>query len=209
MNPFVYQKLKHIRTQSPPVYTNYASYKPFLQIEFSKKCVYCRTPDSMRGTDVFGADHYRPKKYFPHLATVYENLFYCCNACNSRKSSHWPGKGKSSQYFIPNPCDHEMFRHLRFKGDIVDARTPEGKFTRDLLDLNAPDIVDFRNAILVAIDTTTARLKELGQLIQSAQEKQAKGMLSPEKVAEATLKINTEISRAKKALLKLSGELSV
>ncbi len=209
MNPFVYPKQKHIRTQTPPVYKNYGSYKPYLRKEFSRKCIYCCTPDSMRGESSSGADHYRPQKYFPHLSVVYSNLFYCCNACNSRKSSHWPGHGKHPSFFIPNPCDHEMFRHLRFKGAVVEARTEDGAFACDLLDLNSQDVVEFRNAILVAIEATTARLNELGKLILSVKDRLSNGLLDQAKADEAIEKINVEIEKANRALLRLSGELAI
>lgn len=106
-------------------------------------------PDTMKDLESFGVDHYRPKSRFPALANVYANLFYCCNPCNRRKGDYWPAKG--SRNVVPNPCDHEMFSHLRFEGATVRARSRPGQFTSDLLDLNDPSAVSFRQFVLDVI----------------------------------------------------------
>lgn len=102
-----------------------------------------------------------------------------------------------------------MFRHLRFKGAVVEARTEDGAFACDLLDLNSQDVVEFRNAILVAIEATTARLNELGKLILSVKDRLSNGLLDQAKADEAIEKINVEIEKANRALLRLSGELAI
>ena len=85
MNPFSYPDSQHLRTQKPDRFSDYKRYKPFLRIEFERKCVYCRLPDGVKGEEAFGVDHYRPVSKFPGLDCAYENLFYTCNTCNWRK----------------------------------------------------------------------------------------------------------------------------
>lgn len=164
MNPFRYPKARHIRRQQPGPYRDAARYKPALQVEFERKCVYCRAPDTVRGSESFGVDHYRPKGKFPGLATAYENLFYACNACNSRKGAYWPRPREQSTRFVPNPCDHEMFRHLRFQGAEVEARSDPGRVAVELLDLNASDAVAWRNLVLKALELADRNAEGLARL---------------------------------------------
>ena len=142
--PFRYPKDKHFRRLRPGPFARYQSYKPALRQEFEQKCVYCRAPDGPKGLDGFGVDHYRPKSLFPTLRTTYTNLFYCCNQCNRRKGSHWPANPKAR---IPNPCDHEMHKHLRFASERVEGRTSQGNEALEVLDLNDPDAILMRKMV--------------------------------------------------------------
>ena len=151
MNPFSYPKSRHTRRLRPGPFNTYSDYKPFLREEFEKKCVYCRMPDTMKDYEMYGVDHYRPKSVFSELLTTYTNLFYCCNPCNRRKREYWPTRGKVKTHFVPNPCDHEMFAHLRFAGEKVQARTTAGAVAYDLLDLDDPKVVEYRRFILDAL----------------------------------------------------------
>jgi uncharacterized protein (TIGR02646 family) len=147
---FKYPNYKITRTQSPPEYTSYKPYKRWLRREFSRKCVYCQDADTLDRHDKFGVDHYRPQSQFPELAAAYSNLFYCCNTCNSRKKNFWPSKGLADPSSIPNPCDFRMTDHLRFQREQVVASSTHGNTAIELLDLNAPDRVAYRDSLLVA-----------------------------------------------------------
>jgi hypothetical protein len=126
------------RRHGPAGYTNYRSYKPWLRDEHLYRCVYClgREQWSQDGAGGFGADHFEPKSSAPHRETEYTNLCYCCSRCNSRKSDQ----------LIPvalwrDPLD----RHLEFKLDgTIAGRTREGNFLIDLLQLNAPRMIEWR-----------------------------------------------------------------
>ncbi len=149
MVAFVYPKTRHARKHYPPQYSNYRSYKPILRQEFDGRCVYCRLPDSLKGEESFGVDHYRPKKHFPLLVTEYLNLFYACNRCNSRKGDFWPrDSDRSAGHFVPNPCEHVMFAHLRYKGAEVNAHSETGKWTIEYLDLNEERLISYRRDII-------------------------------------------------------------
>ena len=163
MNPFIYPKSKHVRREKPGALSPYPKYKPYLQREFERKCIYCRTPDSMKDYELYGVDHYRPKGRFGLLIATYSNLFYCCNPCNRLKGEYWPPKGKGQTHFIPNPCDHEMFKHLRFNGAVVEAKSLAGWVAEELLDLNDPETVAYRKFVLDLLDTFTAKKATLEQ----------------------------------------------
>ena len=177
VTPFLYPKEKHVRKLTPKSYSNYKQYKSFLQEEFGRKCVYCRMPDTW-GPEGFGVDHYRPKKYFPELVTNYSNLYYCCNQCNSRKGSYWPESLKAMGRMIPNPCDHRMHAHLRYSRATVESKTKAGSFTKELLDLNAPDVVKRRELMLNLIQVCETTKMEFKSLEAAIKKKHACGAMS-------------------------------
>ena len=153
MTPYAYPKTLHVRRLNPGPFKDYRTYKPYLRDEFARQCVYCRRPDGPSGQGGFGADHYRPKHSFPQLETTYSNLFYCCNACNSWKGKYWPSLEDEQQgRFVPNPCAHKMFEHLRYNVEKVEGRTVAGKHTVTLLHLDDPDEQKYRAALIVAVE---------------------------------------------------------
>lgn len=161
VNPFHYPKAVHRRTRTPPAYKDYKFFKPELQLEFSGQCVYCRALDRIKGQEAFGVDHYRPKKLFPHLATEYLNLFYACNRCNSYKGSFWPSPAQArDKTFVPNPCEHVMFDHLRYRGGTVMGASTSGDFTIDLLDLNDPLALEWRSAFIKTLELIGTQIEE-------------------------------------------------
>jgi len=178
VNPFVYPKSKHSRRERPGQLARYQLYKPYLRREFAKKCVYCRLPDTMGPLEAFGVDHYRPKKKFPHLVTAYANLFYCCNPCNRRKGEDWPRPGEEGTEIVPNPCDHKMSKHLRFKRGTVESLSPPGAHTLRLLDLNDPKAVAYREFILATIGMWQEKLESAQRTARELRKKRRAPSLS-------------------------------
>lgn len=109
-------------------------------------------PDTVIRHDAFGVDHYRPKRRFPELEFSYDNLFYCCNACNARKGDYWPAPADEGTRFVPNPCAHRMFDHLRYHGARVVARTDAGTAACDLLQLNSEEFVSHRETVIASAE---------------------------------------------------------
>lgn len=139
---YAYPKVRHVRTESPPEFTDYRKFKPFLLTEFGGRCVYCRASVFHVRVDAFGVDHYLPKSDFPALATAYKNLYFCCNTCNRLKSTRY--KSEDGRAFVPNPCDHVMFSHLQFRDEVIEPKTESGIFVTHLLDLNEKHTLDLR-----------------------------------------------------------------
>lgn len=147
--PFRYGTTRHHRTESPRAYRDYRSYKPYLRREFRATCVYCRLPDGLKGMDAFGVDHYMPKEEFPHLTAEYENLFYACNACNARKGSFWLTINERKEgYFIPNPCDHVMYDHLRYRQVKVVPHSTAGECAVEVIQLNDVRSIEYRELVV-------------------------------------------------------------
>jgi hypothetical protein len=104
------------RKQTPPQFTQYPKYKPYLQADFLRCCAYCEMSEAYRnGTDAFGVDHFRPRSRFPELECHYPNLYYCCNECNRYKGTTWPAAvSAGKEYGFADPCECDPFLdHLR------------------------------------------------------------------------------------------------
>ncbi|MFM9379637.1 HNH endonuclease [Pseudomonas sp. UV AK001] len=161
---FQYPKSKHTRSLTPRLFKRYQTYKRYLQHEFARTCVYCRQPDSSAPNLNFGVDHYRPKGIakFASLERDYQNLYYCCGSCNSRKNNDWP-KDELKGPYIVNPCDYIMSQHLRFESTsgIMAPRTKFGEYTEELLQLNDPIQVEYRKTTLQTLKMAASHLAAL------------------------------------------------
>lgn len=82
----VIAKLQYI---DPPEYNSYGKYREYLRKSTAYSCVYCTISESEASGATFNIDHFRPRKYFPQLATKCENLRYSCPRCNSYKRDLW------------------------------------------------------------------------------------------------------------------------
>lgn len=137
MRPFEYPTQRHRRRHSPPPQKDHRGLKPLLRDEFARQCIYCRLPDTLKGQDSFSVEHYQPQSRFPHLAGVYENLFYACTACNRRKSDAWPSRAMVSEgLFFANPCAHTMSAHLKYREAEVEPLSGAGLWTEMVLMIN-------------------------------------------------------------------------
>lgn len=205
---FSYQKTRHQRTQTPKEYASYKTYKPYLRKEFAARCVYCRMPDSLKGADQFGADHYRPQKIFPQLASHYGNLFYCCNRCNSRKGEYWPANGDVDPKFIPNPCDHLMWDHLRYRQAEVEARTPAGLFSLDLLDLNDPELIAYRADVLHLIEINEKAIAEASTIKTEIRRLWKAGKIPEVEYTAAIGELDEQLAKSSSSLARLTGSVT-
>jgi hypothetical protein len=203
--PFIYPKSKHKRKLTPCRYTKYQSYKPYLQTEFNNKCVYCMTPDTLNNYNNFGVDHYRPKTIFPELINEYSNLFYCCNKCNSLKGHYWPKTGRE-HLFIPNPCDHTMTEHLKFKDDLVYPKTDAGSFTVETLCLNDDKVVSFRQFLIVSKKALISQLYDLESTLKEIESRisTSKDLNLKELLSEKCLTIK-DIQNIKNSIMIVEG----
>lgn len=82
----VMTKLQYI---DPPEYGVYGRYREYLRKSTHYSCAYCTISESEAPGATFNIEHFRPRKYFPELATKCENLRYSCPRCNSYKGDLW------------------------------------------------------------------------------------------------------------------------
>jgi hypothetical protein len=206
LNPFLYPKSRHRRTQQPQGYSYYPSYKPFLRLEFGHQCVYCRLPDGMKGQDAFGVDHYRPKSLFPDLGTVYSNLFYACNCCNRRKGKFWPTIDQMrAGEFIPNPCDHVMFDHLRFQSARVVTRSPAGERADKTLMFNDDESVQYREFILGLIELAEQQRNRLRETLRTIEQQSELYPDRREALSQEKQSVDDELIKIEEYLRRIGG----
>jgi len=209
VSAFRYPKFLHVRTQKPPQYKQYSTYKRVLQKEFARTCVYCRAVDTVAPGVVFGVDHYRPKSKYPAESTNYLNLYYCCSACNSRKNNHWPFPEFADTQMIPNPCDHVMTRHLRFKESSVEPKTESGEFALELLDLNDPAAIAFRDHVNHMVDVLTRQETEARHTLDVIEKRHRRGELSTEVATDLHAELVEELRKIDDSLARYYGTLPV
>jgi len=145
-HPFAFPSGVHVRRHGPAGWLDYRRYRPWLRDEFSFRCVYClyreRWMDVRRGYQI---DHFVPQKFRPDLRTDYDNLLYLCAACNNYKGA----------VLLPDPCQVPLCECLRFNDDgTVEALDPhqyEGQQLIDILELDQPQLIEFRRSRIGAI----------------------------------------------------------
>ena len=209
MSLFEYPKSIHARKLSPRQFRRYQSYKPYLRLEFSRRCVYCRQPDSSAPNLNFGVDHYRPKsiRRFAGLVCIYSNLFYCCAGCNCRKGADWP-VDENAGPFVVNPCDYEMFRHLRFDSRTarVEARTSFGRHTIALLQLNEPASVQYRSSALLMLKVCDQEIDSVKRSLTRVRMQARRGLLSSSQSDEAIRRLEEQQSELQSLRDSITGD---
>ena len=110
-------------------------------------CEYCLIPQEYDGF-VHEIDHAIAKKHGG--ATVASNLVLACFPCNNHKGPNVGGldplTGKLTPLF--NPRRHRWRRHFRWKGATLAARTPVGRVTIAVLEINEAERVLLRKSLI-------------------------------------------------------------
>lgn len=100
-------------------------------------CEYCRVPEAGYPTIAFPIDHVLARQHGG--LTELRNLALSCLHCNSHKGPNVAGYDPNTGKLTPlyNPRRHRWVRHFRWKGPRIIGRTPIGRVTAIVLDLNA------------------------------------------------------------------------
>jgi HNH endonuclease len=111
-------------------------------------CEYCRLPEAYSPL-AFEIDHIIARKH--RGATVVANLALACFACNNHKGPNIagidPSSGNVTRLF--HPRRHKWSRHFRWDGPILVGRTPIGRTTIAVLEINLPYRVAFRRSLMM------------------------------------------------------------
>ena len=168
-------------------YTDYTRYRPFLRQDFLYRCAYCLRHEYFLGGEAGCViDHHRPQGGLyarPDLICVYENLYWCCNECNSIKGDTWPRPEQyEANHRFLDPCqpedDHDLHWRTEPDGSLV-SLTPTGDYTIENLILWREQLV-YHRANMIRWQREYAELLQLREeyeLTESAQE-QAQARLS-------------------------------
>lgn len=168
------------RRQQPPVFPDYRSYRPYLQIDFRRQCCYCGMHEAPEHPGSFAIEHFRPKEKFPNLECVYPNLYYACPRCNRFKWNHWPSGPElegGSRFW--DPCADVSAQHFycTFIDGAIHARTKCGEYTRDRVRLDRP----FLRTLRLRRIERQRRFRELCVLLRQTKERIANSANAPEK----------------------------
>ena len=103
-------------------------------------CEYCQISETDAG-GLLTIDHFRPisKGGNDHL----NNLIYCCHRCNSYKYNYFPSNEGEKEIWNPRKESREAHFFLLEDGSLQ-AISPVGKATIQLLRLNRPPLISFR-----------------------------------------------------------------
>jgi hypothetical protein len=112
-------------------------------------CEYCQLhQDYSRIT--FEIDHIISKKHGG--MTVAGNLAISCFYCNSFKGPNIAGRDPKTRKITPlfNPRRNKWSRHFRWNGPVLMGRTPIGRTTIAVLNINQPEAIATRAALAEA-----------------------------------------------------------
>src|SRR5277367_2172200 len=110
-------------------------------------CEYCQMPQAFDRTP-FEIDHIIAEKH--KGPTVASNLCLSCLYCNSFKGSDISSLDAATRKLTPlfNPRRHKWSRHFRWEGAYLVGRTAIGRVTVELLKINDPFRVEFREELM-------------------------------------------------------------
>jgi hypothetical protein len=111
------------------------------------RCEYCRIAQEHERL-TFEVDHVIAIKHGG--ATRVGNLALSCLSCNSHKGSNIAGLDPRTRRLTPlfHPRRHKWARHFRWEGAVLVGRTPVGRTTVEVLNINDPPRVDLREGLI-------------------------------------------------------------
>jgi hypothetical protein len=139
IEPYAYPARPHRRRHGPAGYATYESYRPWLEDEFSFRCIYCLNRKVWSPTNIWAIDHLISQDEAPELECEYDNLVFACQFCNQQKLANR----------VPDPCRVAYGDCLRVEADgTVTALNRHGKKLVSVIRLNHPRFVEERLKII-------------------------------------------------------------
>ncbi len=115
----------------------YNQYKQVLRYDFMHSCAYCSMSEAEAQAIRFTIDHYEPKSSRPDLESVYSNLMYACDECNTRKGPRTvPQAALADGIRFYRPDQDRFADHFIRHGLLLKGLTKLAEFTIDAVDLN-------------------------------------------------------------------------
>jgi hypothetical protein len=110
-------------------------------------CEYCRLSQA-NNTFRFHVDHVIAEKH--EGETVFENLALSCPNCNAYKGSDIASVDRETKQlsYLFNPRTENWDEHFRLNEAAIEALSPEGRVTVRLLQLNRPEQLEERLALI-------------------------------------------------------------
>jgi 5-methylcytosine-specific restriction endonuclease McrA len=139
IQPYEYPSRPHRRRHGPVGYSTYESYRPWLEDEFTFRCIYCLNRKVWAPTNIWAIDHLISQDEDPRLVCDYDNLVFSCQFCNQQKLAN----------HVPDPCRIAYGQCLRVEpnGEVT-ALNKQGKRLVNVIRLNHPRFVEERLKML-------------------------------------------------------------
>jgi hypothetical protein len=111
------------------------------------RCEYCQVAQKLDRLP-FEIDHIISQKHGG--PTRPGNLCMACFACNHHKGPCIAGRDQMTKRLAPlfNPRRHKWLRHFRWAGPVLVGRTPIGRATVAILQINLDHRVAFRQGLI-------------------------------------------------------------
>lgn len=112
------------------------------------RCEYCRLPAEIELAGPFHIEHIIARQ---HRGTnVLSNLAWACSRCNRYKGTNLSGVDPDSDEIVPlfNPRRDRWQEHFEVVGAFIQGRSPCGRTTAWLLQMNAERRVEFRSELI-------------------------------------------------------------
>lgn len=114
-----------------------------------QRCEYCQMPREYDSLP-FQLDHVIAEKHGG--TTESENLALSCYNCNAHKGPNIAGRDPLTSLLTPlfNPRRDAWNEHFEWIGGKLSGRTPVGRVTVDVLNINDSDRIDLRRILMAA-----------------------------------------------------------
>jgi hypothetical protein len=111
------------------------------------RCEYCQLSQANHELP-FEIDHVIARKH--RGPTRAGNLCLACFACNNHKGTNLSGIDPRTKKIVPlfNPRRHKWHRHFRWEGPVLVGRTPIGRATVTVLEINLDYRTDLRRGLI-------------------------------------------------------------
>jgi len=112
-------------------------------------CEYCQLPQVCSALP-HELDHIRARKH--RGQTSLENLCWACAYCNSAKGPNLSGYDEATDELVAlfNPRTDVWTEHFEWKGAVLVGKTPIGRATIDVLQINRPEQVEHLRLFMLA-----------------------------------------------------------
>lgn len=136
LHPFRYPPELHVRRHGPAGYRHHREYRPWLEDEFTFRCIYCLKRQKWAPTDIWSVEHLIPQSEAPELECSYDNLVLACQWCNSRKLANR----------VPDPVAVAYGKCLQVDKTSAKVKplNKDGEILERVLKLNHPNVVAMR-----------------------------------------------------------------
>lgn len=111
------------------------------------RCEYCRLRQEHLPLTAFHVEHVIARKH--HGDDAPENLALACDRCNLHKGPNLSGIDPRTGSIVPlfNPRTDLWIDHFELQGALLVGRTPTGRATVDVCNMNAPRRVQLRSLL--------------------------------------------------------------